>query len=105
MAETINAFEMAQRQFDHVAGLLNLDPQVAEILRWPAREFKFRFPCAWTMARIRCSLGLPRPAQRRPRPQQRRHPLPPRRDARYRARPGDVDDLEVRRGRYPAGRR
>jgi len=44
MAETINAFQMAQSQFDHVAALLNLDPQVAEILRWPAREFKFEIP-------------------------------------------------------------
>ena len=31
MAATTNAFEMAQRQFDHVAELLKLDPQVAEI--------------------------------------------------------------------------
>ena len=44
MADTINAFQMAQRQFDHVAGLLNLDPQVAEMLRWPSREFKFMIP-------------------------------------------------------------
>ena len=44
MANSINAFEMAQRQFDHVAGLLKLDPQVAEILRWPLREFHFRIP-------------------------------------------------------------
>jgi len=44
MAEQINAFNMAQAQFDHVAGLLNLDPQVAEVLRWPAREFKFMIP-------------------------------------------------------------
>jgi glutamate dehydrogenase len=44
MTELINAFQMAQRQFDHVAGQLNLDPQVAEILRWPAREFKFEIP-------------------------------------------------------------
>jgi glutamate dehydrogenase (NAD(P)+) len=44
MAEMINAFQMAQRQFDHVAGLLNLDPQVAEMLRWPSREFKFMIP-------------------------------------------------------------
>jgi glutamate dehydrogenase (NAD(P)+) len=44
MAELINAFQMAQRQFDHVASQLNLDPQVAEILRWPAREFKFEVP-------------------------------------------------------------
>lgn len=44
MTEIINAFQMAQRQFDHVAEQLKLDPQVAEILRWPAREFKFEIP-------------------------------------------------------------
>jgi len=44
MAESINAFQMAQSQFDHVANQLNLDPQVAEILRWPSREFKFMIP-------------------------------------------------------------
>jgi glutamate dehydrogenase (NAD(P)+) len=44
MAASTNAFEMAQRQFDHVAELLKLDPQVAEILRWPMREFHFRIP-------------------------------------------------------------
>ena len=44
MSSTTNAFEMAQRQFDHVADMLNLDPQVREILRWPAREFHFRIP-------------------------------------------------------------
>ena len=44
MAEQINAFKMAQAQFDHVAGLLNLDPQVADVLRWPSREFKFMIP-------------------------------------------------------------
>ena len=46
MAVSTNAFEMAQRQFDHVAGLLKLDPQVSEILRWPAREYTFQNPCA-----------------------------------------------------------
>ncbi len=44
MAVSTNAFEMAQRQFDHVSGLLKLDPQVSEILRWPAREYHFRIP-------------------------------------------------------------
>jgi len=43
MTELINAFQMAQRQFDHVAGSSSR-PQVAEILRWPAREFKFEIP-------------------------------------------------------------
>jgi len=44
MAKTINAFEMAQAQFDHVAEQLKLDPQVSEVLRWPLREFHFRIP-------------------------------------------------------------
>ena len=44
MSEQINAFEMAQKQFDAVAKQLNLDPGVAEILRWPMREFSFRIP-------------------------------------------------------------
>jgi glutamate dehydrogenase len=44
MAVITNAFEMAQRQFDHVAGLLKLDPQVSEILRWPMREYHVRIP-------------------------------------------------------------
>ena len=105
MTELINAFQMAQRQFDHVAELLNLDPQVAEILRWPMREFNFRIPVRMDDGTIRVFFRLPRAAQRCPRPQQGRHPLPPRRDDRYRARPGDVDDLEMRRGRHPPGRR
>ena len=37
-------FEMAQKQFDGVAKLLKLDPQVAEVLRWPMREYTFRIP-------------------------------------------------------------
>lgn len=44
MPEQMNAFQIAQSQFDHVAGLLNLDAGVREVLRWPAREFTFRIP-------------------------------------------------------------
>ncbi|MCE1252482.1 MAG: Glu/Leu/Phe/Val dehydrogenase, partial [Anaerolineae bacterium] len=44
MSETTNAFEMAQRQFDHVARQLKLDGSVSEMLRWPLREFHFRIP-------------------------------------------------------------
>jgi len=44
MSGQINAFEMAQKQFDGVAKLLKLDPQVAEVLRWPMREYTFRIP-------------------------------------------------------------
>jgi glutamate dehydrogenase (NAD(P)+) len=44
MAENTNAFTIAQAQFDHVAGLLHLEPDVAEQLRWPRKEFKFQIP-------------------------------------------------------------
>lgn len=57
MEETINAFKMAQNQFDHVAGLLNLDPQVAEMLRWPNREFKFMIPVRMDDGTMRVFFG------------------------------------------------
>ena len=44
MSVEINAFQMAQKQFDSVASLLNLDPGVREVLRWPMREYSFRIP-------------------------------------------------------------
>ncbi len=39
-----NLFEMAQRQFDQVAGLLELDDGVRQLLRQPLREFQFLIP-------------------------------------------------------------
>ncbi|GAB4541842.1 MAG: Glu/Leu/Phe/Val dehydrogenase [Anaerolineales bacterium] len=44
MSGPLNAFEMAQKQFDHVASLLKLDSSVSELLRWPMREYSFRIP-------------------------------------------------------------
>ncbi|MCC6260648.1 MAG: Glu/Leu/Phe/Val dehydrogenase [Anaerolineales bacterium] len=44
MSGPINAFEMAQKQFDAVAKQLKLDSGVAETLRWPMREYSFRIP-------------------------------------------------------------
>jgi glutamate dehydrogenase len=44
VTEQINAFQIAQQQFDSVAEMMNLDPGVREVLRWPAREFTFRIP-------------------------------------------------------------
>ena len=57
MAEPINSFQMAQHQFDGVAKMLNLDPQVAEILRWPSREFKFMIPIRMDDTSIRVFFG------------------------------------------------
>ena len=58
MAELINAFKMAQSQFDNVATQLNLDPQVSEILRWPSREFKFTIPVRMDDGSIRVFSGM-----------------------------------------------
>jgi len=57
MAETTNAFAMAQQQFDHVADLLGLDHQVREILRWPMREFHLRIPIRMDDGGIRVFQG------------------------------------------------
>ena len=55
--ETLNAFDMAQQQFDHVADLLHLDPPVREFLRWPMREFHFRIPVRMDDGNIRMFQG------------------------------------------------
>ena len=57
MAEPINAFKMAQTQFDHVASMLNLDPQVSEMLRWPAREHRFQIPVHMDDGSLRVFFG------------------------------------------------
>lgn len=57
MSGQINAFEMAQKQFDHVAELLNLDPQISEVLRWPMREYSFRIPIRMDDGTVRVFQG------------------------------------------------
>ena len=57
MAESINAFTIAQAQFNHVAGLLHLDTEVAELLRWPRREFKFQIPVRMDDGSLRVFFG------------------------------------------------
>ncbi|MEN8241735.1 MAG: Glu/Leu/Phe/Val dehydrogenase [Chloroflexota bacterium] len=58
MSELTNAFQMAQQQFDEVAEMLNLDPDVREILRWPTREFKFQVPVHMDDGSIRVFSGF-----------------------------------------------
>lgn len=41
---TPNPFEMAQQQLDEAAELLNLDPAMHELLRWPLRELHVTLP-------------------------------------------------------------
>ena len=40
----VNAFAMAQAQFDKVAAVLDLDEPTRELLRWPMRENSFAIP-------------------------------------------------------------
>jgi glutamate dehydrogenase (NAD(P)+) len=58
MTEQLNAFEMAQKQFDAVAKQLNLDPGVAETLRWPMREYSFRIPVRMDDGSLRVFQGF-----------------------------------------------
>ena len=58
MSEQLNAFEMAQKQFDAVAKQLGLDPGVAEVLRWPMREYSFRIPVRMDDGSLRVFQGF-----------------------------------------------
>ena len=64
----VNAFEMAQAQFDKVAAILDLDPATRELLRWPMREYSFAIPVRMDDGHVQGLPRLPRAAQRRPRP-------------------------------------
>ena len=58
MPEQLNAFDMAQKQFDSVAEMLKLDPGVREVLRWPMREYSFRIPIRMDDGSIRVFQGF-----------------------------------------------
>jgi glutamate dehydrogenase len=53
----VNAFEIAQAQFDDVAEKINLDPGFASVLRWPLREFRFQIPVRMDDGSIRVFFG------------------------------------------------
>jgi glutamate dehydrogenase (NAD(P)+) len=54
----LNAFEMAQNQFDTIAVKLNLDPEVRDVLRFPEREFRFQIPVRMDTGKIRVFFGF-----------------------------------------------
>jgi len=53
----VNAFEMAQAQFDSAAQKIGLDPGVSAVLRWPLREFRFQIPVRMDDGSIRVFFG------------------------------------------------
>jgi glutamate dehydrogenase len=54
----VNAFEMAQAQFDKVAAILDLDPATRELLRWPLREYSFAIPVRMDDGRVKIFRGF-----------------------------------------------
>ncbi len=42
--QTYNPFETAQTQFDQIAGILDLDQPLRDLLRSPLREYHFSIP-------------------------------------------------------------
>lgn len=44
MSTSYNPFELAQKQFDHAADLLELEQNVRDLLRYPIREYHFSIP-------------------------------------------------------------
>ncbi|NLX26350.1 MAG: glutamate dehydrogenase, partial [Lentisphaerae bacterium] len=42
--DSYNPYQVAQSQFDKVAGILELDDGVKELLRQPMREYHFTIP-------------------------------------------------------------
>jgi glutamate dehydrogenase (NAD(P)+) len=55
--DSVNAFQMAQAQFDRVAVKLDLDPSISDVLRWPLREFRFQIPVRMDDGRVRVFFG------------------------------------------------
>jgi len=55
--KSFNPFEMAQKQFDGVADLLELDAPTRDLLRWPLREYHFSIPVRMDDGTVRVFRG------------------------------------------------
>ena len=58
VTKSVNAYEMAQAQFDKVAAILDLDPATRELLRQPMREYSFSIPVRLDDGRVRFFRGF-----------------------------------------------
>jgi len=57
-AKPYNAFDMAQKQFDHAAEMLGLSPALRHLLRVPMREFHFSIPVRMDDGDVRIFSGF-----------------------------------------------
>jgi glutamate dehydrogenase (NAD(P)+) len=58
VTKAFSSFEMAQTQFDHVAGLLDLDEAARDLLRHPLREYAFAIPTRMDDGKIHVFRGF-----------------------------------------------
>ena len=58
MSKKLNAFKMAQAQFDEVAEELGLEQSVRDMMRWPLREFRFQLPVRMDDGSVRVFFGF-----------------------------------------------
>lgn len=58
MASELNAFKLAQDQFDLAAAEMNLSDEIKEILRWPKKEFLVRIPVKMDNGTVRVFTGF-----------------------------------------------
>jgi glutamate dehydrogenase len=56
--KSYNPFEMAQTQFDRVAGLLDLDMASRDLLRYPMREYHFSIPVRMDDGKVQIFRGF-----------------------------------------------
>jgi glutamate dehydrogenase len=58
MSRGLNAFEVAQAQFDKVAAILDLEPSTRELLRFPQREYSFAIPVRMDDGKVKIFRGF-----------------------------------------------
>ncbi len=56
--KSFNPYEMAQKQFDHVANLLQLDDATRNLLREPLREYQFAIPVRMDDGKVKVFRGF-----------------------------------------------
>jgi len=56
--DQLNAFQMAQNQFDSIAAKINIAKDVREVLRYPARELRFQIPVRMDDGAIKVFFGF-----------------------------------------------
>ena len=101
----LSSYETVNHWFDLAADRLELPDDVRAVLRSSYREVQVQIPIRLADGRSHVYSGYPRPAQRRARALQGRHPLPPGGRPRRGARARDADELEDGDRRHPVRRR